>query len=169
MEQVEVYIDGASKGNPGPAGIGVIVCRQGEVIKTISLYIGEQTNNVAEYTALIWGLQEARAQGAKAVAVRSDSELLCRQMNGLYRVKHPNIVPLAAQAKQLLAAFQECEVVHIPREQNQGADALANQAVKEYRKNVGKAPLFGADSGQPLSRVTPAGEESPSSRGKRSG
>jgi len=132
--QLEVYIDGASKGNPGPAGIGVVICRDSEVIKNISSYIGEHTNNVAEYTALLYALQEAMILKADSLTIHTDSELLFRQIKRLYKVRHPNIVGLYNQALHLMSAFKEVSLRHIPREQNRGADKLANLAVKRQKK-----------------------------------
>jgi len=134
MRQVDIYIDGASKGNPGPSGIGVIICQHGKVIRNISRYIGTATNNVAEYTALIYALQESLILGAHAVTVNSDSELLCRQVNGIYKIKNPGIKGLYEQVAHLKSGFKELTIRHIPREENLGADKLATQAVKEALK-----------------------------------
>ena len=134
MMLLDIYIDGASKNNPGPAGIGVVICRQGEVVKNISEYIGEATNNFAEYTALIYGLQEALVNKAEAVNIRSDSQLLCRQLNKEYKVKSPSIIGLYNQAVHLLSGFKQVSIKHIPREENRGADKLANEAVKKALK-----------------------------------
>ena len=134
MKLLDIYIDGASKNNPGPAGIGVIICREGEVIKNISEYIGEATNNCAEYTALIYGLQEALVSKAEAVNINSDSQLLCRQLNKQYKVKSPGIIGLYNQATHLLSAFKQFSINYIPREHNRGADKLANAAVKKALK-----------------------------------
>ncbi len=136
MKALEVYIDGASKGNPGPGGVGVVICRGGEVLKNISEYIGEVTNNVAEYTALIYALQECLIMKADTVIVNTDSELLCRQMNGLYKIKSPNILGLYNQALHLISGFKKVDIKHIPRTQNSGADKLATQCVKARLKNV---------------------------------
>ena len=135
MSRIDIYIDGASKGNPGAAGIGVVICRGNEVIRNISSYIGKTTNNVAEYTALIFALQEALIMKAPEIYVFSDSQLLCRQLNREYKVKNANIAVLFKQAMHLISAFKKVEVCHIPRTQNTGADKLANKAIKEYFKN----------------------------------
>jgi len=129
--QFKFYIDGASKGNPGPSGIGVIVCRGGETVKNIYNFIGNATNNVAEYAALICALQEGVALKAESIEINSDSQLLCRQLRNIYKVKSGNILELYKQAKRLMAAFQNVSINHIPREENKGADRLANKAVKE--------------------------------------
>ncbi|MDD5246586.1 MAG: ribonuclease HI family protein [Candidatus Omnitrophica bacterium] len=131
MKHAELYIDGAAKGNPGPAGIGVIICRDGEILKNIAQYIGRATNNVAEYTALIRGLQEAMALKVQKVIVNTDSELLCRQIKKEYKVKAPHIIDLYKRAVELISGFKEVTVRHIPREENRGADKLANIAVKK--------------------------------------
>jgi ribonuclease HI len=131
MTKLEIYIDGASKGNPGPSGIGVIIIKDGSIIKEIGRFIGPATNNIAEYTALIHALEEGLLLKADAIRIKSDSELLCRQLNKSYKVKSPNIIGLYAQAMRLLEGFKEVSVVHIPREQNAPADKLATRAVKE--------------------------------------
>jgi ribonuclease HI len=130
MHNIEIYIDGASKGNPGPAGIGVIICRNKQVIDNISFYIGRCTNNVAEYTALIRGLKRALAFGLSRITINTDSQLLYRQIKGEYRIKHPNIIKLYNQAIRLLSEFDRYEIKHILRKDNRGADRLANQAIK---------------------------------------
>lgn len=132
MTTLEIYIDGASKGNPGPSGIGVVICNGKETIKNISIYIGNATNNAAEYTALIYALQEALKLKAQNLKVKSDSQLLCRQINGLYKVKNPNITGLYNQASHLVPAFKSFSIVNIPREENKGADKLATLAVKKH-------------------------------------
>ncbi|MEW6075988.1 MAG: ribonuclease HI family protein [Candidatus Omnitrophota bacterium] len=129
MRELAIYIDGASKGNPGPSGIGVVICEKGETIKNVSSYIGKGTNNVAEYTALIFGLQQALILKAEKVKVHSDSQLLCRQLKGEYKIKNQNLIGLYNQAVGLIAAFKDVEIQNIPRQQNKGADRLANQAV----------------------------------------
>jgi ribonuclease HI len=131
MKEIEIYIDGASKGNPGPSGIGVVICQHGETIKNLSVYIGKATNNIAEYTALIYGLQEGLLLKAESIKVSSDSELLCRQVNKVYKIKSQNILGLYNQAAYLMSAFKQVSVRHISREHNRGADKLADKAVKE--------------------------------------
>ncbi len=134
MSGLEIYIDGASKGNPGHSGIGVVICRQGETIKNVCRYIGQATNNVAEYTALIDALQEALILRAQSLVINSDSQLLCRQLSRQYKVKNKNIASLYAQVMRLLSAFRDVKINNIPREENKGADRLANLAVKEALK-----------------------------------
>mgnify|MGYP001618554564 CR=1 FL=1 len=134
MSEIEIYIDGASKGNPGPSGIGVVVCRDGQTIKNIASYIGNATNNIAEYTALIYGLQEALLFKVESIKINTDSQLLYRQIKRIYRVKNPNILGLYNQATQLISAFKEVSINHIPREENRGADKLAAKAARETIK-----------------------------------
>lgn len=126
-----IYTDGCSKGNPGPASIGVLMYEDDakEPVFMISDEIGITTNNQAEYKALIKALEYAVRVRALAVEVRSDSELIVNQMNGQYRVKKEELKPLHAEAKRLAANIKEFRIISIPREQNQGADRLANMAL----------------------------------------
>jgi ribonuclease HI len=137
MSRLEIYIDGASKGNPGPSAVGAVICKGSETIKNISSFIGNNTNNAAEYTALIYGLQEALILKAECVQVNTDSQLLYRQINKVYKVKNPNILGLYNQAVRLISAFKEFRISHIPRENNRGADKLANLALKKQLKKGG--------------------------------
>ncbi len=137
MNKLTVYIDGASKGNPGPSAIGVVICRGSDTIKNISNYIGNSTNNVAEYTALIYALQEALKLKAENLEINSDSQLLCRQLNRVYKVKNNNILGLYNQALHLIEGFKQVKIQNIPREENRGADKLANQAIKKQFKDSG--------------------------------
>ena len=134
MNEIEVFIDGSSKGNPGPSGIGVVICRGGRTIKNLSSYIGNTTNNVAEYTALIFALQEALILKAESVKINTDSQLLFRQLNKIYKVKNKNILGLYNQANHLILGFKKVFLNNIPREENRGADKLATKAVKERLK-----------------------------------
>jgi ribonuclease HI len=128
-----VSCDGASRGNPGPAGIGVsIVADDGSVVDEIARGIGETTNNVAEYTAVIDGLSRAGELGARTVTLRSDSLLLINQLTGSFRVKSPHLVPLHRRARSLAAAFDRVSFEHVPRERNQDADRLANHGVDRW-------------------------------------
>ncbi|PIP18871.1 MAG: ribonuclease H [Candidatus Omnitrophica bacterium CG08_land_8_20_14_0_20_41_16] len=137
MKKLEIYIDGASKGNPGPSGIGVVICSGGGIVRNMSNYIGNATNNVAEYMALIYALQEALILKAECIKVKTDSQLLARQLNKIYKVKNANIVGLYNQAVHLLSGFKDVSIDNISREENQGADKLATQAIKkELRKRV---------------------------------
>ncbi len=135
MKLFDIYIDGASKGNPGPAGVGVIICQDGRVLKNISNYIGNTTNNFAEYTALIYALQEALIINADELNINTDSQLLYRQLKGEYKVKSPNIIGLYNQALHIMSAFKKVSINHIPREMNRGADKLATQAVRQALRN----------------------------------
>jgi len=133
MSQLEIYIDGASSGNPGPSGVGVVIYRDGLIIKNISNYIGTATNNVAEYTALIYALEEALLLKAKILKINTDSQLLARQLNKLYKVKHAGIITLYNRAVHLLTGFEKVVINHIPREKNSLADKSATQAIKSAR------------------------------------
>lgn len=127
-----IYCDGASRGNPGPAGAGVVMLDPyGEVAVRNLEYLGQTTNNVAEYRGLLLGLKMARNLGVKKIRVCSDSELLVRQINGSYRVKKPHLLALWQEAKQELQKFETYEVTHVPRELNYQADRLANQAIDQ--------------------------------------
>lgn len=129
---LHIHIDGASRGNPGEAGFGISVQDdRGETQAELYGYLGRASNNVAEYQALLHALRWARARGAPAVRVYSDSELVVRQVNGQYRVKHPDMVPLHREATRLLREFASATVCHVRREQNREADRLANQALDE--------------------------------------
>ncbi|HEY2321867.1 MAG TPA: ribonuclease HI family protein [Thermoanaerobaculia bacterium] len=123
------YVDGAARGNPGPAGYGVYLrMEHGEIIE-VAGYLGKTTNNVAEYSGLLEALAVANAEGATELEVVSDSLLLVKQMNGEYRVKHPNLVPLYQRAKTLVRAFRRFSIRHTLRAGNKEADRLANIAV----------------------------------------
>lgn len=127
----DLYIDGASRGNPGPAGAGgCLQDAQGVTVRQFSKYLGETTNNVAEYLALIYGLHEALREGCSRLTVKTDSELLARQISGQYRVREPHLRLLYDLAVYLKEGFASCRVIHIPREQNKAADRLAGEAVK---------------------------------------
>ncbi len=127
---VRIWVDGACRGNPGLASIGALIAApDGAVLRELSERLGHATNNIAEYTALIRALEEARLLGADEVEVRSDSLLLVKQMAGEYRVKHPNLKPLFARARKLAGAFERFRFLHVPREENREADRLANEAL----------------------------------------
>ncbi|MDD5224032.1 MAG: ribonuclease HI family protein [bacterium] len=123
-----IHIDGASRGNPGPAGIGIVIKNEsGSVLFESGQSIGTATNNVAEYRALIAALQAAHSLTSGQLQVYSDSELLVRQIRGEYRIKNPQLRPLFQEAEILISQFQSFSISHIPREQNQEADRLASQ------------------------------------------
>ncbi|MFQ5898618.1 MAG: ribonuclease HI family protein [Candidatus Methylomirabilia bacterium] len=124
-----IYVDGSVEGNPGPGGIGVVIeASDGAPVAAWGEAIGHATNNQAEYEALLAGLRKARQLGARAVAVRSDSQLLVRQFLGEYRVKDAKLRPLHEEALRLARQFQRFAIEHIPRERNRAADQLANRA-----------------------------------------
>jgi ribonuclease HI len=133
---VVLRTDGGSRGNPGPAGAGFVIERDGEIICRGGRFIGSHTNNVAEYEALIWGLENVTALGHRSVTVYADSELLVKQVNGQYRVKNEGLKPLFARALKLLRGFDTFKVAHVRREQNTEADEMANQAM-DAREIVG--------------------------------
>jgi ribonuclease HI len=122
--------DGASRGNPGPAAIGVVLTdASGATIESFGRPIGTATNNVAEYRAVSAGLEAARAHGLDALELRLDSELVVRQLNGQYKVRHPALADLKDDVDRLLAAFRSVRILHVPREENREADRLANEAL----------------------------------------
>ena len=133
VETVEVFCDGGSRGNPGPAAIGAVVLDPSTdpptVLASVSECIGVATNNVAEYRALIAGLEAALGFGPTTVRVRADSELLIRQLEGRYRVRNAGLQPLHREASALLARFARHELQHVRREFNTDADALVNAAL----------------------------------------
>lgn len=137
-----MYCDGACSGNPGDSGIGVVIELSDEDAEglnkkkshTISEYIGIATNNIAEYSALIGGLAKARSLGITRIRVFLDSELVVKQLNGLYKVKNEKLKPLWEKAVELLRHFPDYKVSHVPREMNAEADSLARKAVKRGRK-----------------------------------
>ena len=132
---LKIQIDGAARGNPGPAGVGVVLSdSRGKKLKELAVYLGESTNNVAETCALILGLQEALRLGSRRVLVLTDSELLARQVTGAYRVKDERLRLLHALIRPLKESFEHFEIRHLPREENRAADRLANKAVTEGLK-----------------------------------
>jgi ribonuclease HI len=127
---VVLHVDGGARGNPGPAAIGVVVSSpEGDVLEELGETIGVATNNVAEYRALLRGLERARALGASEVAIVNDSELVARQLTGAYKVKHPAMKPLYAEAIAALSGFARWSVRSVPRAQNARADELVNEAL----------------------------------------
>ena len=129
----EIFIDGASRGNPGPAAAAFIIKDQGgnAVVKK-SLFIGENTNNAAEYFALTIALDEAKRLGASEAIIKSDSELIIKQMLGEYRIKNSNLKLFFKKAKNLAARFDRVDFVHISRSENKEADRLANNELDEF-------------------------------------
>lgn len=133
--KVIVHVDGGARGNPGPAAAAcVIASPDGEVIGEHSELLGTQTNNVAEYRALLLGLAKARELGASEIEVIGDSELIAKQVNGVYKVKHPAMRPLYLAAMQALKAFERWSIRTVPRAQNAEADALVNAALDGTRE-----------------------------------
>lgn len=135
-----VNTDGGARGNPGPGGAGVILrAPDGIVAAAGGAFLGCVTNNVAEYEALLWGLRAALALGARHLVVRADSELVVKQMRGEYRVKNEGLKPLFVQAQALRRSFESVNFVHVRRELNLEADALANEAM-DGACLIGNAP-----------------------------
>ena len=129
--------DGGSRGNPGPAGAGFVIECDGVIVCRGGRFLGSQTNNVAEYEALVWGLENVASLGYAEVTVYADSELLVKQVNGAYRVKNEGLKPLFKRASVLLKGFSRARVEHVRREQNAEADAMANEAM-DARDTVGE-------------------------------
>ncbi|MEM4208082.1 MAG: ribonuclease HI family protein [Candidatus Bilamarchaeaceae archaeon] len=127
-----VYIDGACFGNPGPMGIGVVIYKNKHKIKEISEYLGEGTNNIAEYNALIRALEEIKKFGESKALIRTDSQLLANQMSGLYKVKNHNLKILKSKADKLLRGM-DVKIEHIPREHNTIADNLSKKAIAKKK------------------------------------
>ena len=133
--RVEVFTDGAARGNPGPAGAGWVIRGTNEdVLQEGNAFLGRKTNNEAEYEAVIHSLRAARALGAVDVALRSDSELLVRQINGQYRVRNERLIRLHRATRELIQVFRRFEVRHVAREENTAADAQANRAIDEAQR-----------------------------------
>lgn len=131
-----LFSDGGSRGNPGPAAYGaVLLAEDGTVLREISAFLGVTTNNVAEWSGLLAGLEAALELGVDEINVRLDSELVVRQLSGAYRVKQEHLIPLHAKAKSLLRQFARTHVSHVPREQNKEADALLNQVLDAHKRN----------------------------------
>src|SRR5439155_2053392 len=157
-ELITIKLDGGSRGNPGPSGIGIVLRAQdGTPLLTLGRFIGRATNNVAEYQALIIALQKAQELGAKKLLIRGDSELIIKQMNGEYRVRHPELKPLYEEAYQLLHQFKEAKLEHNLRHKNTLADKLANLAMDK------KKEVTEAEDPSPLDEPTPT----PASPGDR--
>jgi ribonuclease HI len=135
---VIAWCDGAARGNPGPAGIGVVLTGEdGRVLAEVGEGIGRTTNNVAEYRAVIQALRLAAANGAGSVVVRSDSRLLVEQISGRFRVKNPTLQRLHEEARGLARGFRSVTFEHVPRERNSEADRLANRGVDEWLAGEG--------------------------------
>ena len=149
MSRFHIYIDGAARGNPGPAGIGIVITNdKGKVIDTISKYLGQTTNNIAEYTALIFGMEETRNRKAKELVINTDSQLLAKQLGGEYKVKSSTLKDLYKKVNALLASFEEVRINQIDREENKQADKLANEAIEKSTrgKKVGSSFILKSKS-----------------------
>lgn len=155
MKKAVLFADGASLGNPGAAGIGAVIRAGGRTLE-ISEPIGVTTNNVAEYSALIRGLEEARGLGAEEITVCLDSELVVRQLSGKYRVKSQALLPCFNRARALLGTFRKTTVRHVPREKNKEADRLSKKAAMASK---GASPHSGK-SGEEGKNESGAGQRS---------
>ncbi|MBN1406006.1 MAG: ribonuclease HI family protein [Candidatus Omnitrophica bacterium] len=130
MKKLIIYIDGAARGNPGPAGAGIVFTdEKGSIVDEFSEYLGEATNNIAEYTALIFAMQRAHKKNAKDIIINTDSELLAKQLGGEYKVKNLTLKALYDKVNTLLESFEEVMINQIGREKNKEADRLANEAI----------------------------------------
>jgi ribonuclease HI len=131
LKRLLIHTDGAARGNPGPAGAGAVLrdAETGETVAEIARFLGERTNNYAEWTAVELALREAKDRGARVVDLRTDSELVARQISGRYRVRHPDLKPIHARVMELLAELEGYTVGHVPRERNVEADRLSNVAI----------------------------------------
>ena len=127
---IRAWIDGASRGNPGEAGFGVVVHENGS-IEEIAGFLGRTTNNVAEYAALVAALTFARRRDAQRLELFSDSQLLVRQLSGAYRVRAPHLVPIFLKVLELRRGIPRFRIQHVPRAENRAADALANRAIDQ--------------------------------------
>jgi ribonuclease HI len=128
-----LFADGGSRGNPGPAASGAVLFGDdGSTLAEVGEYLGVATNNVAEWKALVLGLARARDLGVEEIAVRLDSELVVRQVTGVYKIKHPALIPLAARAKALLREFKRSDVRHVRRAENAAADAVVNRVLDAH-------------------------------------
>ena len=129
--ELTIFTDGASRNNPGESGAGVLILRENKPVVKLARYLGKTTNNIAEYTAAIMGMEHAVKLGASSVRLFADSELLVKQLNGQYKVKNEGLKSLHHKVKELIAKIGSVEVQYIPRESNKEADALANKAIDE--------------------------------------
>jgi ribonuclease HI len=160
-------IDGGSRGNPGPAAYGVIIRDgRGEIVARLKKYIGRMTNNVAEYYGLIAALDYAESHKVKAIRIESDSELLVKQMRGLYKVKSEDLRPLFERALKMSKAFESFRIEHVYREQNREADALANEALDEVEGKVAGAPVAKKTESSSSKKSEPASSKHETSSSK---
>lgn len=129
MRRAVLRTDGGARGNPGPAGAGIVLEVEGGPEVRAGRYLGIATNNIAEYEALVWGLENARALGVGELEVYADSELVVRQLTGEYRVRNAGLKPLYERAQSLMRTFDRVQVRYVPREENRAADQMANAAM----------------------------------------
>jgi probable phosphoglycerate mutase len=161
--EIIVYIDGASRGNPGPAAYAVVVeLSDGSRLAGLSGCLGETTNNVAEYHGLLAALEYTLKNDYRRIQVRTDSELLALQIKGTYRVKSPGLKPLYDRARRMIAQLESFSIRHVPREQNSEADRLANQALdaarragEKHRAPAGVSPAPDAQPASPSKALKP--------------
>jgi ribonuclease HI len=143
VAEVTVYADGGARNNPGPAAIGVVVKDSSQeppsTLATVSEYIGETTNNVAEYRAVIAGLEQARRFRPRRLKVRADSLLVVKQLRGEWKIKHEGLQPLHQRARALVREFDDVDIAHVRREYNTEADALVNEALDAHAAQVAAA------------------------------
>lgn len=147
-----IHTDGGSRGNPGPAAYAYTIECLGHAAIEDKGFLGETTNNIAEYTGLIKALEHAHKLGARRLLIHSDSELMINQMNGAYKVKHPGLLPLYLQADKLRRSFDQVTLRHVRREHNKRADRLCNEALDAATGNAAPAKAYSAG----LSKNTPA-------------
>lgn len=166
-KSLEIFTDGGASGNPGPAGIGVVIKDGTGTVFEISEGIGDATNNVAEYKAVIAALEQAIRQGAEKVFINTDSELVYYQLTGRYKVKNENLLVLVKQVQLLSRQIKFFEMRCIPREQNVHADRLAKQAIEKIKKQslANRVVLQNVQQAKVVASKSIFGEESPSSAG----
>jgi ribonuclease HI len=153
LASYQANIDGGSRGNPGPAAYGVVIRDgKGEIVARLKKYIGQNTNNVAEYFGLIAALDYAQTHGIRALRVESDSELMVKQMRGQYKVKSADLKPLFERARKMSQALEAFRIDHVYREQNREADALVNQALDETSRPA--SPVASNPAKQPAKDST---------------
>ncbi len=136
MKELTIFVDGACSGNPGEAAIGIVIKDKEGIVKEISKDIGQATNNIAEYMALIYALQEALMLKADRLKIFTDSELMYKQVTGTYQVKQDHIKSLFDQVKHLFKGFKHIDITHVPREKNKEADKLATDVLKNLKKQA---------------------------------
>lgn len=161
-DSASMHIDGASRGNPGRAAYAVVLARPGQPVVEEAEVIGTASNNVAEYTALVEGLRLAEELGVKRLSVFSDSELMVKQMNGVYRVKNPELLQLYQEAKRGAAKLENVIITHVRREQNSRADALCNLALDGKLRTESPASTAQGEVAEHSPRAASASDTAPS-------